>query len=52
MRQGRYGEALEACGSALEIDPELAEARVGRGNALFNSGPAFSSNPVGGRAGR
>ncbi len=52
MRQGRYGEALEAFGSALEIDPELAEAHVGRDNALFNSGPAFSSNPVGGRGGR
>ena len=40
MRQGRYREALEAYGSALEIDPELAEAHVGGGNALFNSGPA------------
>ena len=24
----------------FQIDPELAEAHVGRGNALFNSGPA------------
>jgi tetratricopeptide (TPR) repeat protein len=38
MGQGRYSEAISAFDSALALNPDNLQARVGKGSALFSAG--------------
>ncbi len=50
LNMGRYAECVEACDSALAIDPALGEAYLNAGTAWFDQAVTLSGNQAPGEA--